>query len=233
MIGAMKAVIFDMDGVLINSEPLWRRAMIAGFGRFGMPATEDECRRTMGMRFGEVLVQWLTRYGKPLSLAGDVERSVMDDLLRLVREEGRPLPGTMECLGFCRDSNIRCGLATSSSSELMNAVLAKLGIEQYFDAALSAEYLQYGKPHPEVFLKCARVLGCEPQQCVVIEDSLNGVVAAKAASMQVIAVPDDEHLKADERRVKQFTLADYHAADLLEALNILKTNYSFGGEQNG
>lgn len=214
-----------MDGVLINSEPLWRRAMIAGFGRFGMPATEEECRSTMGMRFQEVIGLWLKQYSKPAELLPEVEQTVMNDLLKLIREEGKPLPGIREWLEYCAEGGLKTGLATSSSVSLMNAVLRKLGIAGNFHAAVSAEKLPYGKPHPEVFLQCASALGCEPSLCVVIEDSLNGVVAAKAASMQVIAVPDDEHLKANERTVKQFTLADHRGADLHEALEIFKKHY--------
>ena len=219
------AVIFDMDGVLINSEPLWRRAMVKGFAEFGMPATEDECRSTMGMRFREVIQLWLTRFKKEQSLVSAVERRVIDLLLHFIETEGEPLEGVSELLDYCDKNSLKCGLATSSSEELMNAVLNKLGIRNRFRAVVSAEHLQYGKPHPEVFLKCAGELGCSPAECLVIEDSLNGVVAAKAASMRVIAVPDDEQLLADKQRVQQFTLADHRAQNLTEALEIIRSQY--------
>jgi HAD superfamily hydrolase (TIGR01509 family) len=220
------AVIFDMDGVLINSEPLWRRAMVKGFAEFGMPVTDDECRSTMGMRFREVIQLWLTRYKKEESLAPAIETRVMHLLLDLIESEGRALEGVFELLDYCEKKSLKCGLATSSSEVLMNAVLAKLGIKKRFQSVVSAEHLKYGKPHPEVFLKCAAELGCSPSACLVIEDSLNGVVAAKAASMRVIAVPDDEQLMANEQRVQQFTLADHRAQNLHEALEIIRSQYA-------
>jgi sugar-phosphatase len=225
MKGATAAVIFDMDGVLINSEPLWRRAMVKGFAEYGMPVTEDECRSTMGMRFKEVIQLWLQRFSKDSSLLPAVERRVMDLLLNLIETEGKALEGVYELLEFCDRKALKCGLATSSSEELMNAVLHKLQIKNKFQSVVSAEHLRYGKPHPEVFLKCAEQLGVEPGRCLVIEDSLNGVVAAKAASMRVIAVPDDEHLHADKQRVQQFTLADHQAPDLRVALEVITSHY--------
>ena len=107
----------------------------------------------------------------------------------------------------------------------MNAVLRKLQIRNKFQSVVSAEHLRYGKPHPEVFLTCAEQLGVGPARCLVIEDSLNGVVAAKAASMRVIAVPDDEHLHADKQRVQQFTLADHQAPNLRAALQVITSFY--------
>ena len=216
-------MIFDMDGVLINSEPLWRKAMIAVFGQYGMPATEDECRQTMGMRFREVIQLWLQRHRKPAELTAEIETRTLDELIALIHSEGRALEGVHETLAYCGREGHRVGLATSSSHRLMDAILDKLNVRHHFHAVVSAEHLRYGKPHPEVFLLCASQLGVMPQKCMVIEDSLNGVIAAKAASMKVIAIPDDEHLKADRQRVKQFTLADHRAANMLEALDILKT----------
>jgi len=97
-------------------------------------------------------------------------------------------------------------------------VLKKLDLVNEFDAALSAEYMRYGKPHPEVFLVCAEKLGIAPQNCLVIEDSLNGVIAAKAAQMKVLAVPDDEHT-----HIPGFAVADYKCNNMHEVLALFKT----------
>ncbi len=101
-----------MDGVLINSEPLWRRAMVKGFSEFGMPVTEDECRSTMGMRFREVVDLWLRRHKKDDELGPVVERRVMDLLLDLIQTEGWALDGVAELLAFCESGKLRCGLAS-------------------------------------------------------------------------------------------------------------------------
>ena len=109
------------------------------------------------------------------------------------------------------------GLATSSSLKLMNAVLNKLQIQSYFSATVSAQNMTYGKPHPKVFLVCAKQLKINPNNCLVIEDSVNGIIAAKAAKMKVIAVPDAEHFN-----IKKFAIADYKFKNMAKALSTIK-----------
>ena len=115
-----------------------------------------------------------------------------------------------------------CGLkriATSSSEKLMNTVVKRLDLEKKIPFRVSAETIKHAKPHPEVFLKCAEKMSVNPQQCLVIEDSVNGVIAARAASMQVIAVPDDEHYA-----LPQFCLAHHYfrkMTDVLPQIRIL------------
>jgi beta-phosphoglucomutase-like phosphatase (HAD superfamily) len=217
----IKAVIFDMDGVLIESEHLWRKAMIEGFAEAGMQLSENDCRKTMGMRFPEVITLWLSHFGLTEIDPKILENRVIDLLLGLIWREGRFIGGIPEIIAFCRQQRLKLGLATSSSQRLMNAVLDKLDLTDKIDVALSAEHMAYGKPHPEVFLACARQLGVEPSECLVIEDSLNGVIAGKAALMKVIAVPDDEHTK-----LQQFAIADYKFDNMTEVLVLFKTLFS-------
>ena len=215
---APAALIFDMDGVLINSEHLWRKAMIKGFSEFGMHLSEDDCRKTMGMRFGEVIDLWLEHFDLKKQDPKELEQRVMQLLLVLIEEEGAYISGIPEIVAYCKNKKIPMGLATSSSSELMRSVLDKLGLHANLQAKVSAEHMKYGKPHPEVFLECAKQLNTPPERCLVIEDSVNGVIAAKAARMQVIAVPDDEHAG-----LKQFALADHTFLTMPEVLPLLKT----------
>lgn len=221
MQGPLKAMIFDMDGVLINSEQLWRRAMIKGFGEFGMPLTEEDCRKTMGMRFGEVIQLWLQHFKIKHLQVTDIENRVMELLLNLIEKEGAYIDGIPQIIDFCKQKAVPMGLATSSSSLLMNAVLKKLDLEGTLQATVSAEYMSHGKPHPEVFLACAEKLQVKPAQCLVIEDSVNGIIAAKAAQMQVIAVPDDEHMG-----LKQFALADHKFNTMTDVLPLLKNLFT-------
>ncbi len=214
----IKAVIFDMDGVIVDSEPLWRRAMIEGFTGIGIPFTEDDCRKTTGTRFKEVVELWLEIHKVKHPSPKELELSIMSILLELIRKEGKAIAHIPELIAFCRSQNLKIGLATSSSHSLMNSVLDKLQLHSNFDATVSAEFMPYGKPHPEVFLECARQLGVLPSDCIVIEDSLNGVVAAKAAQMKVVAVPDPDHLY-----LSHFALADYRANDMKEVLSLFKT----------
>jgi sugar-phosphatase len=217
MFDPVKALIFDMDGVLIDSEPLWRKAMISGFNQAGMPLTDEDCRKTTGMRFIEVIHVWIAHYKITNVSPIQLEKEVLDILVNLVETEGKPMPGALEILEYAKSIDIKVGLATSSSSRLMNAVLNKLGVRHSFDATVSAELMNYGKPHPEVFLVCAQQLNVKPQECVVIEDSVNGVIAAKAAQMKVIAIPDGEH-----RYQKEFAVANYFCENMPQVLGQFK-----------
>jgi mannitol-1-/sugar-/sorbitol-6-/2-deoxyglucose-6-phosphatase len=217
-----EAVIFDMDGVLIDSEHLWRKAMITAFLEYGMPLTENDCRKTMGMRIGEVINLWLNHFKKPAQLAASLEERIIRLLLNLIDSEGKVIEGIPRLIDYCSEKQLKLGLATSSSHELMEAVLVKTGLKEIIRVAVSAEKMRYAKPHPEVFLACALELAVLPEKCLVIEDSLNGVIAAKAARMTVVAVPDDEHLKTDLLRAKQFVLADHRAGNMHEVLALFK-----------
>lgn len=217
----LKAVIFDMDGVLIESEHLWRKAMIAGFAEAEISLTEDDCRQTTGLRIGEVIELWLKRHNPTNTTVAALEKRIVDLLVDLIHTEGKFIAGIPELLSFCKEQNIKTGLATSSSQRLLNTVLKRLNLENYFDAALSAEKLPYGKPHPEVFLNCAQLLGVSPGECVVIEDSVNGVIAGKAARMCVIAVPDPDHVLR-----KEFVIADYQLDSMEKVLGLFKNLFA-------
>lgn len=221
MNSTVKAVIFDMDGVLVDSEPLWRRAMIKGFTGVNIHFTEEDCRKTTGIRFTEVVELWLDHHNMKDIVPKDLENKIIDELLELIANEGIAINGITELLAFCKEQKLKMGLATSSSNRIMQAVLKKLALENTFDVVLSAEFMAYGKPHPEVFIACAKQLGVAPNECLVIEDSLNGVIAAKAAMMKVIAVPDDEH-----KKMPQFAVADHKPENMYEALGLLKTFFS-------
>jgi len=217
MFGPIKAVIFDMDGVLVDSEPLWRKAMIKGFNSYGVAFTEQDCRKTTGMRFKEVVDIWLNHYDLKHITNHEVETNVLDALVDLIGNEGKPMPGALEALNYVKQSGLKIGLATSSSHRLLSAVLKKLELENFFQAEVSAESMAYGKPHPEVFLVCAELLDIYPNSCLVIEDSINGVIAAKAAQMRAIAVPDIEHM-----HMKQFAVADYQCESMQDVLKLFK-----------
>ena len=218
MYGTTKAVIFDMDGVLIDSEPLWRRAMIKGFGEAGMPFTEDDCRKTTGIRFNEVVEFWVNRYKIKHLSAKELEDKVMNILLELIEKEGKAIEHIYELISYCKINGLKIGLATSSSNALMRAVLKKLKLSQEIDVAVSAELMSYGKPHPEVFLTCARKLQVLPSECIVIEDSINGVISGKAARMMVIAVPDAEY-----QNTNKFAIADYQCENMKQVLELFNT----------
>jgi sugar-phosphatase len=216
----IKAVIFDMDGVLIDSEPLWRRAMVKGFKQFGMTVTEEECKTTMGRRINEVVNYWVNIHSVNPLKSPEIEKTIIEVLLNLIENEGKAISGVLDLLNFCKNKQLKIGLATSSSELLMQTVLNKLQIKNYFNSVVSAQNLKYGKPNPEVFLICAENLGVNPSECIVIEDSINGAIAAKAAQMHLIVVPDANSLNPEK-----FSIADYNLDNMNEVLNLFKTHF--------
>ncbi|MDO8999169.1 MAG: hexitol phosphatase HxpB [Bacteroidota bacterium] len=218
MLSAIKAVIFDMDGVIIDSEPLWRRAMVKGFNHYGLPISEDDCRSTMGMRINEVVDFWVKEHSITKFTSPQIEATIMANLFELIELEGKPINGVLELFAFCKEHKLKIGLATSSSEKLMAAVLNKLDLNTVFDSAVSAQHLKYAKPNPEVFLLCANNLGINPNNCLVIEDSINGAIAAKAAQMKLIVVPDE-----GTKHQEKFAIADYTLNNMTEVLTLFKS----------
>ncbi|MFM8593792.1 MAG: hexitol phosphatase HxpB [Chloroflexota bacterium] len=197
------AVIFDMDGVLIDSEPFWRQAEVAALARVGVPITDDLARLTTGLRTDEVVEYWWARHPWQGPTRQEVASEIIRELIALVRTKGTAMPGAIETVDAIAAMDIPVGIASSSSSEVIAAVVERLNLGDRFRVLQSAEHEPYGKPHPAVYIEAARRLDASPARCVAIEDSPNGVIAAKAAKMRCIAVPDHE-LAGDHR---------IHAAD--------------------
>jgi len=185
-----EAVIFDMDGVLLDSEPYWQDAEIEVFGRLGLHLTREDCRRTMGMRVDQVVALRHAQHPWAGPSLPEVEEAIVGRVVELVRERGEALPGVVGALDFFEGRRLRLALASSSSYVLIQAVLDRLGLGGRFEVVYSAEEEPCGKPDPGVYLTTAAKLGVDPGRCVAIEDSLAGVRAAKAAGMRCVAVPD-------------------------------------------
>jgi sugar-phosphatase len=213
MLTGIKAVIFDMDGVIIDSEPLWRRAMIQSFVEIGIPFSDEHCRITTGLRFKEVAEFWFNKHGITHITVDAFDELVINRLCDLIKQEGKTMKGVMEALEFLKQKDLKIGIGTSSNTKLMNTVVDVLNIRLYFDELCSAEHMTYGKPHPMVYLTCAEKLGISPLNCLVIEDSVNGIIAGKAAQMKVAAIPEDIN-----KNNPKFSIADYSLDSLLEIL---------------
>jgi len=187
-----RALLFDMDGVLIDSEPLWRRAEIEVFGEVGLELSEDDCRETQGLRIDEAVAYWYTRFPWSGKSCESIAHSIVERVAQLIRADGKPLPGVHRAISDAGDLGWRLGLASSSSQSLIDTVLDHFELRAVFEVTRSAEVEAYGKPHPAVYLSTANALSIDPRRCVAIEDSVNGVVSAIAAQMACIAIPAPE-----------------------------------------
>ncbi len=194
----IKAIIFDMDGLLIDSEPFWRQAEIEAFAEVGVLLSDADCRETMGYRLNEVVELWYSRFPWTGKTLAEVEARILSLVSQYIISEGKPMPGVRQLMVACKKQSLKIAIASSSPIKLINSVVTLLKMENEFDALHSAQHEAYGKPHPSVFLTTAKMLDVSPHECLVFEDSFHGVVAALAAKMKVVAVPDSEMI-SDKR----------------------------------
>lgn len=199
----IQAAIFDMDGVLIDSEPFWREAEKIVFAKLGINLTEEQCRSTTGLRIDLLVEHWNRVYPNHVADVNQTANDITNEVIRLVRLKGQPMAGVKQTIALFKKLGFKVAVASASPVNLIDAVVEKLGIEGQFSVLVSGQHAQYGKPHPEIYLTAATRLGVNPTDCIAIEDSLNGIISAKAARMRVIAVPD-----ADNFNRREFGVAD-------------------------
>lgn len=182
-----------MDGVLIDSEPLWKRAEQEVFAGIGIPLSDDDCEQTLGLRTDVVVDHWYQRFPWTSPPRQSVADAIDARVAELVARHGRAMPGALEVLDSIRRAGLAIGLATSSPVSLIETVLHRLDIHRLVTVACSAMDETHGKPDPAVYLTTAARLGVPPEDCVAFEDTEVGVRSAKAAGMRVIAVPAPGH----------------------------------------
>jgi mannitol-1-/sugar-/sorbitol-6-/2-deoxyglucose-6-phosphatase len=206
------AVIFDMDGLLIDSEPLWQEAEIACFRPLGVPVDRELCRQSAGKRLDEVIADWYQRFGWQGPSLEDMHDAVLGEVTRLILARGQALPGVHDTMACLAEAGLRMAIASSSPPALINAVVDRLSLAPWLELTHSGTLEARGKPDPAVFLGTAQRLGVPPGQCVVFEDAPAGIEAARRAGMQVIAVPsvfapDDPGIRLADRVLT--TLRDF------------------------
>lgn len=188
----IKAAIFDMDGLLIDSEPLWGRAKDKVLQSVGVKLTTEEVHATLGQGIHNAVDYWYHKHpwrGRP---PAEVTEAIIDEFLKLVTAEGQLKPGVHHTIAVCKQAGLPLAIASSSPKQVIDAVVDKVGIRGFFDEIYSARNEPFSKPHPGVFITVAELLDVPLLQCVVFEDAPSGVLAAKAAKMHCIAVPEPE-----------------------------------------
>ena len=195
----LRAVILDMDGLLIDTEPVWRVAQAEVFAGLGVQLTEQELLDSTGQPTEDLIPLWRQR-----APAGDrglsdaqVADQITDRIIAHVKAEGEPMPGVTDAIALFRRHGLALAIASSSPRRLIDAVCDRLGLQD-IDVRCSGAEEAHGKPAPDVYLTAARRLGLAAAECLAIEDSPNGVLAAKSAGMRCVAVPDPL-LAADPR----------------------------------
>jgi sugar-phosphatase len=196
-------VIFDMDGLLVNSEPLWVEGMQEVFATVDVTITPELAAQTTGLRTIEVLDYWFEYFKWEGKSKEQIGQEIIDSVTAKVFSSGGLMEGVEDTIELVKSMNLKLGVASSSPVRFIDSVLNHFALKDYFTAVASAEIEPYGKPHPAVYLSCAKKLNSSPLKCLAFEDSINGMVAAKAARMKVVVVPEEHN-----RFNKGYALAD-------------------------
>ena len=207
----IEAVIFDLDGVIIESEPLWKETEKKVFAGVGLTLTTDMCRRTIGLDTYDTIKFWYSEMpwdGKDFTR---LYQEIIETMRLTMKEKVQLKEGFLETLRMFKHKSLPVAVATSSPPVLIETALNKFGILDEFDILNSSVKEEYGKPHPGVYLTTARRLGKDPRSCLAFEDSFNGAIAAKAARMKVVTVPDPADF--NDRR---FDFSDLKLTSLLD-----------------
>ena len=204
-----EAVIFDLDGSLVDSMWMWKAIDIEYLGGFGIEAPKDLQKEIGGRSFVETAIYFKERFG----LEDSIEK-IGDDWNRMAFDKYThevPLKdGEDKFLAICEEKGIKLGIASSNSTELIEQVLASHGIRDKFKSIKSGTEVLKGKPAPDIYLTVAKELGAEPSKCLVFEDLVDGIIAGKNAGMTVIAVSDDYSRHSDEEKKE---LSDMYIED--------------------
>ncbi len=194
----LNTVIFDIDGLLVDSEPLWNEAATEVFLQYGFNLSEEQYKTTTGLRTKEFVQWWFSYYNIGPEEYARAEKNIVQKVLNKIEFKGKIMPGVPYIFDFFAKKSFKIGLATSSPPALIDLVVEMTAIRKYLNATSSAEDLKYGKPHPQVYLNCAEILKSNPVQCICFEDSFNGLIAAKAARMKCVIVPHASQAKEEK-----------------------------------
>lgn len=205
----LNTVIFDMDGLLIDSEPLWTEAATEVFAFYGKKMTAADFASTTGLRTSEFVSWWLRDYKFDDTELEKAAEKILGLVIKKIKLKGKAMAGLEYILNFFKQRNFKIGLATSSPLSVADTVMNLLNIENYFQVKISAEKMQYGKPHPQVYLDCAAALKSSPLECICFEDSVNGMIAAKAARMSCVVVP-----AYSQQKDEKWSIADLKISSL-------------------
>lgn len=206
-----KAVLFDLDGTLVDSMWMWKAIDIEYLARFGYECPDDLQKVIEGMSFSETAEYFKERFSIP-----DSTEQMKADWTRMSIDKYRyevPLkPGAGEFLSMLKAEGIRCGIATSNGREMVDAVLTSLKIDGFFDAVVTACEVAHGKPEPDIYQRVAELLEVTPEECLVFEDVPAGILAGKRAGMEVCAVEDDFslHMKAEKKELADHYIKEYY-----------------------
>lgn len=218
MLKDIDAVIFDMDGTLIDSMWMWKDIDIEFLGVRGIEMPDDLQKSIEGQSITQTAEYFIERFGfddSPEDL-----KNIWNEMAKEAYKNKVPVkPGVFEFLEEIKNRNLKIGVATSNSTELMNIALEGTGLSKYIDVAFSGCMVPCGKPAPDVYLITAETLGVDPKRCICFEDVAKGLEAGQAAGMRCVGIYDESCLDTKE---EMLSLSDYYFESFVEALEEIK-----------
>lgn len=193
----IKAVIFDMDGVLIDSENILGEYYITQLKSLGAPASIEDMEALRGANHKTFWSYFVEKYQIPEPDEKHKHEIRLEFIEFLKTRKATPIPGAKELLEYLKKNNIHLAVASSASTVRLTAQLEIIELHKYFAVTVSGQEITHGKPHPEIFLKAAEKLNVNPKDCLVIEDATRGIEAAKKAEMKVVGFAGLSHNKQD------------------------------------
>ncbi len=214
MLQEIEAVIFDLDGTLVDSMWVWKSLDDIYIEKYNIKKPDDFHYVMEGMSYTEVAQYFKDEFHLPMTV-DEIKQDWLDMTLEMYRDQVQLKHGVAEFLAHLQENGIKLGVATSSSRVLVDAVLAGRGIREYFGSVCTACEVNAGKPEPDVYLKVAKDLEVDPGKCLVFEDVAKGIMAGKNAGMKVSAVEDKGNVT---QREHLRTLADYYIRTFIDVL---------------
>jgi mannitol-1-/sugar-/sorbitol-6-/2-deoxyglucose-6-phosphatase len=219
----IKAIIFDFDGIIIDSEPLWMEAEIGVFKSVGVYLDHELCRQTTGLNTRDSIQYWFDIHRWTSKTVDQLYGEIMESMHDLIMKRVELKEGFMDVLKMFTGKGLPLAVASASPFILIEAALKRFKLADYFSIINTGDNEDVGKPHPALYLGAARRLGIEPVHCLAFEDSFNGAISAKAARMKLVAVPDNKDFagtRFDFADLKIASLADF-SLEHFEKLNSL------------
>lgn len=219
----IQGIIFDFDGTLIDSEPLWEEAKINLFASLGVDLSLEECRKTTGLPSYEAINYFYERIEKPGKEIALLNQELNQNVKFLMEGKGVLKEGVVELLDFCKSKDLPLGVASASSMALIKTIVDKFELKKYFNLIYSGDFERFGKPHPGVYISACKKLKIDPVYSLAFEDSFVGLLAAKSARMKSVAFLDqgqinDTKYDFSDLKIERFADFDTSKIEYLESI---------------
>ena len=205
----IEGVIFDLDGTLIDSEPLWHEAKIETFGKLGYNMTIDNCLETQGLPSLESVEYYLSKFETDKSI-NEVVSDLNALVLKFLEERVELKEGVTDVLNFFKEKNLPMAICSSSPFRMIQTAVEKLKIQDYFKFIYSADFERYGKPHPGIYISTAKKLKVERFKALAFEDSFFGLLAAKSARISSVAILEPDKISDTKYDFADMKIESFH-----------------------